>query len=83
MSDEMNIQNIRALLLFISFIFFVFFTQEANGNNEWSNHLLGVSFFCLLVERIVCLIASWHGERRKVDRVGEDKLPWMLKRQTD
>ena len=76
-------QNIKALLLFISTMLTIVAISDYFGAGKDYPGLIGAAFVILLLSNIVDLIDNWHGERRKIDLVGEDKLPWMLRRQAD
>ena len=67
----------------MSLLFVIMAVSNYFGAGKVYPVLISTSFIIYLLGEIVIFGLNYHLDRRKVDSVGDDKMPWMFKRQTD
>lgn len=76
-------QTIKAWALFISSLFIIMAISNYFGAGGVYPVLISVSFIIHIIGEVAILVVGWQIDRRKIDLTGEDRLPWMFKRQAD
>ena len=76
-------QNIKALCLFISAAMMTLGISEYSYDTQSFLGFVWSAMAALLLSNIVDLFDKWITEKRKVDLLKDDRMPWHFRREAD